>query len=159
MWHTLLALIDDGKGSNMKASIGKTGVHLHYHKSEEYNKLTKEQKNKLREWHSNNPELAKKQKKIGKSSCNKKLKNTVLKLVVKALNKKPEEMAKASEEKGTNAAISALVDMVIQKKLASVMTMMVTVASITVEPTHQQKSILASAKNVMGTPKAQFAAP
>ena len=92
MWHTLLALIMKmmAKVSNLKASIGKTGVHLHYHKSEEYNKLTNEQKNELREWHSNNPELAKKQKKMGKNSCNKKLKNTVSKLVAKALNKKPQ---------------------------------------------------------------------
>ena len=71
-------------------------------------------------------------------------------------------MAKASEEKGTDATISALVDAAIQKKLASVMAVMVMAASMMAEPAHQQvslKSILASAKNVMGTPKTQFAAP
>jgi hypothetical protein len=81
--------------------------------------------------------LAKKQKKMGKNSCNKKLKNTVLKLVTKALNKKPEEMPKASEEKDTNATIFALVDMAIQKKLASVIASMVMAASMTAEPACQ----------------------
>ena len=33
-----------------KPSIGKTGVHLHYHKLHEYKKLTQEQHRELGEW-------------------------------------------------------------------------------------------------------------
>ena len=33
-----------------KASIGKSGVHLRYHKPEEYKKLSEDQKDELREW-------------------------------------------------------------------------------------------------------------
>ena len=42
------------EGANKKASIGKTGVHLRYYKFSEYKKLTKEQKDELREWRANN---------------------------------------------------------------------------------------------------------
>lgn len=37
-----------------KQGIGKSGVHLRYHKPSEYKKLTKEQKDELREWRANN---------------------------------------------------------------------------------------------------------
>ena len=33
-----------------KKGIGKTGVHLHFHKAEEYRKLSSEQKMELKEW-------------------------------------------------------------------------------------------------------------
>ena len=58
-----------------KASIGKTGVHLRYYTTNEYKKLTNEQKDELREWRANNPEDAsakqkrrKKQQKANKKS-------------------------------------------------------------------------------------------
>ena len=38
-----------------KRGIGKTGVHLRYYHKSAYDKLTKEQKDELREWRSNNP--------------------------------------------------------------------------------------------------------
>eukprot|EP00957_Ditylum_brightwellii_P078033 5931717-Ditylum_brightwellii.AAC.1 len=33
-----------------KQGIGKTGIHLRYHESDEYAQLTHEQKKELREW-------------------------------------------------------------------------------------------------------------
>ena len=36
--------------NNSKPSIGKTGVHLRYHKHHEYKKLTQEQRRELSEW-------------------------------------------------------------------------------------------------------------
>jgi len=44
-----------GSATTHKAGIGKTGVHLRYHKTEEYHKLTKEQKDELRQWRKDNP--------------------------------------------------------------------------------------------------------
>ena len=38
-----------------KPSIGKTGVHLCYHKNSEYRTLNQEQKDEWREWRANNP--------------------------------------------------------------------------------------------------------
>ena len=45
--------------NNSKSSIGKTGVHLHYHKHHEYKKLTQEQRRGLSEWRQNNPDAHK----------------------------------------------------------------------------------------------------
>ena len=42
-----------------KPNIGKTSVHLHYHKHSEYRTLTQEQKDKLHEWRANNPNIPK----------------------------------------------------------------------------------------------------
>lgn len=36
-----------------KPSVGKTGVHLRYHKKQVYNKFSQEQKDELREWRDN----------------------------------------------------------------------------------------------------------
>ena len=40
----------------MTPSIGKTGVHLCYHKHHKYKKLTQEQHHELSEWRQNNPD-------------------------------------------------------------------------------------------------------
>ena len=42
--------------NNLKPSIWKTGVHLHYNKHHEYKKLTQEQCHELSEWRQNNPD-------------------------------------------------------------------------------------------------------
>jgi hypothetical protein len=39
--------------SGGKPAIGKTGVHLRHHKQQEYNKLSREQKDELRVWREN----------------------------------------------------------------------------------------------------------
>lgn len=43
-----------------KAGIGKTGVHFRFYTFEEYKKLSKDQKNELREWRKANPDEIKK---------------------------------------------------------------------------------------------------
>lgn len=49
-----------------KVSRGKTGVHLRYYKRAEYNKLSSEQKDELREWRKQ--ELAKQDQKGGSNN-------------------------------------------------------------------------------------------
>ena len=138
---------DVGAAKSHKLSIGKTGVHLRYHKPDEYFKLTSEQKLELKEWRENNPEAVKQSKKrkfSGKPS-RKKWKKTVSKLVAKALNKQdsPGKPDTASEEKSADEAIAAMVDAAVQKKLAAM-----TAASTTTQAaTVSLKSILKNAKN------------
>ena len=62
----LISLAEAHDGPNMtitandaKPSIGKTGVHLRYHKHHEYKKLTHEQRRELSEWRQNNPDVHK----------------------------------------------------------------------------------------------------
>ena len=45
--------------NDAKPSIGKTGVHLRYHKHHEYKKLIREQCHELSEWQQNNPDAHK----------------------------------------------------------------------------------------------------
>ena len=45
--------------NDSKPSIGKTGVHLCYHKHHEYRKLMQEQCHELSEWRQNNPDAHK----------------------------------------------------------------------------------------------------
>ena len=45
--------------NDSKPSIGKTGVHLRYHKHHEYRKLMQEQHRELSEWQLNNPDAHK----------------------------------------------------------------------------------------------------
>ena len=45
--------------NDSKPSIGKTGVHLRYHKHHKYKKLTHEQCHELIEWRQNNPDAHK----------------------------------------------------------------------------------------------------
>ena len=62
----LISLTEAHDGPNMtiaandsKQSIGKTGVHLCYHKHHEYKKLTHEQRCELSEWQQDNPDAHK----------------------------------------------------------------------------------------------------
>ena len=52
VWRRLLisSATMDVAAFGTKQGIGRTGVHLRYHKSEDYKLLTKEQKDELREW-------------------------------------------------------------------------------------------------------------
>ena len=45
--------------NDSKPSIGKTGVHLRYHKHHEYKKLMHEQRRELSEWRQDNPDAHK----------------------------------------------------------------------------------------------------
>ena len=136
-----------GATKSHKPSIGQTGIHLCYHKPDEYFKLTSKQKLELKEWRENNPEVVKQSKKrkfSGKPS-QKKLMKTVSKLVVKAFNKKevPGKPDMASEKKDPNETIAAMVELVVQKKLAALMAMLMMMQAATVS----LKSILKNAKN------------
>ena len=62
----LISLAEAHDGPNMtiatnhaKPSIGKTGVHLRYHKHHKYKRLTHEQRHELSEWRQNNPDAHK----------------------------------------------------------------------------------------------------
>ena len=62
----MISLTEAHEGPNVtiaandsKQSIGKTGVHLRYHKHHEYMKLTHEQRRQLSEWRQNNPDAHK----------------------------------------------------------------------------------------------------
>ena len=62
----LISLTEAHDGPNItiaandsKPSIGKTGVHLRYHKHHEYKKLTHEQRHELSEWQQDNPDAHK----------------------------------------------------------------------------------------------------
>lgn len=75
---------DSGTTHVSKSSIGKTGVHLRYHTPEEYRELNDEQKNELREWRENNPNVKKRK---GNGRQNKSAK-TKKKTVASIVNKK-----------------------------------------------------------------------
>ena len=49
------SLMDPSPATTKKPSIGKTGVHLCYHKTGEHRNLTNEQKEEIKEWRANNP--------------------------------------------------------------------------------------------------------
>ena len=74
-----------------KPSIGKTGVHLHYYKTGEYRNLSNEQKEELKEWRANNPNISKAGTKKSKKETSKKskpsIKQQVASLVDAELNK------------------------------------------------------------------------
>ena len=53
------SVVDTSNATMKKPSIGKTGVHLHYFKTGEYRNLSREQKDELREWRANNPNIFK----------------------------------------------------------------------------------------------------
>ena len=62
----MISLTEAHEGPNVtitandsKPSIGKTGVHLRYHKHHEYKKLTHEQCRELSEWQQDNPDAHK----------------------------------------------------------------------------------------------------
>ena len=85
------SVMDTSNATMKKASIGKTGVHLWYYKTGEYRNLTREQKDELREWRANNPNISKAGFKKAKKEMPKKSKSSMKKqvpsLVEAALNK------------------------------------------------------------------------
>jgi hypothetical protein len=85
-----------------KSSVGKTGVHLRYHKKQEYNELSQEQKDELREWreNSNAKPTAKSDGKGKKKSYTKKqLASLVTKRVKIAMDKSSEELKTQDDTK------------------------------------------------------------
>ena len=87
-----------------KKGIGKTGVHLRYHPKPEYNKLTTNQKDELREWR----ETTGGGKNKGKKSPHKKQKGTAKftsdKAIAAAVEKQVSERLKAADKEKTQGA-------------------------------------------------------
>ena len=83
-----------------KPSIGKTGVHLYYHKTSEYRTLNQEQKDELREWRANNPNSPKSGAKNPRNEPSKKsnsfMKKQVASLVEAELKRPAKSEAQAS---------------------------------------------------------------
>ena len=52
------SVVDTSNTTMKKPSIGKTGVHLRYYKTSEYRNLNQEQKDEIREWRANNPNIS-----------------------------------------------------------------------------------------------------
>ena len=89
-----------------KPSIGKTDVHLCYHRNSEYRTLTQEQKDELRECRANNPDIPKAGARKPRNEASKKpksfMKNEVASLV-EAESKRPAK-PEAQESKKNNTS-------------------------------------------------------
>ena len=85
------SVMDTSNATMKKQSIGKTGIHLRYYKTGEYKNLTREQKDELREWRANDPNISKAGSKKAKMEMPKKPKPSMTKqlasLVEAQLNK------------------------------------------------------------------------
>ena len=75
------SVVDTSNTTMKKPSIGKTGVHLHYHETAEHRNLNQEQKDELREWSANNPNISKAGLKKAKREVPKKPKPSMKKQV------------------------------------------------------------------------------
>ena len=75
------SLMEVSDSTTKKPSIGKTGVHLHYHKYSEYRTLHQEQNDELREWRANNPNTPKSGAKKSRNEPSKKPKSFMKKQV------------------------------------------------------------------------------
>ena len=85
------SVLDTSNATMKKPSIGKTGIHLCYYKTGEYRNLNREEKDELREWNANNPNISKAGFKKAKKEMSKKpklsMKKQVASLVETGLNK------------------------------------------------------------------------
>ena len=106
--------VDVGSTTGIKPGIGKTGVELRYHKRNEYSKLTKEQRDELREWRET-PEAKKAMEKSGtKRKANrdeKRDKDKLRKTIASVLKEQEEikEKEKTSDEEQVGQIKDALV--------------------------------------------------
>ena len=71
--------MDPSNATMKNPSIGKTCVHLCYDKTAEYRNLNQEQKDELREWRANNPNISKAGLKKAKKEVPKKPKSSMKK--------------------------------------------------------------------------------
>ena len=103
-----------------KASIGKTGVHLLYHTLAEYDNLSNEQKDELREWWKQNPSKKKSgDKEVKKGGKSKSTKYQLASVIAKELKR---FVQKEEEDKATNdiqAQIASMVKEAVTSHLAS----------------------------------------
>jgi hypothetical protein len=144
MISDVVGMTDDAQISGTtggKPAIGKTGVHLRYYKKHEYDKLSKEQKDELREWrkdHNVKPASTSDGKDKKKSYTKKQLASLVSKKVKLQLDKSSEEMKTQDE---TKAYIMSLIKETLENSSPKAQT---SAASASVPTLH---SILKRAKN------------
>ena len=83
--------MDTSNATMKKPSIGKTGIHFRFYKTGEYRNLSREQKEELKEWRANNPNISKAGFKKAKKETSKNpklsIKKQVASLVEAELNK------------------------------------------------------------------------
>ena len=108
-------------GGNAKKGIGKTGVHLRYHKHKEFLALTPEQKDELIKWRSslldgNNP--SKKGRKNEKKAAKKQVASLVKQQVVEAMKGLVGSTEPVQEEPGN--AILSMVQAEVAKHVAQI---------------------------------------
>jgi hypothetical protein len=135
-----------------KKGIGKTGVHLRYHPSSEYQKLTTEQKDELREWRETSGRGMKRAKpyhKDGKQQRNVKFKSdkAIAAAVEKKVNKrlKDEEKEKTEGDQAEAYIMSIFQKMTANKATVAAAVVLPPVAAPSLAPT--LNSILRRAKN------------
>jgi hypothetical protein len=124
-----------------KKGIGTSGVHLRYHSITEYKKLSREEKEELREWRKNNG------KGKGKDG-QKKPRSDTAKAIASAVEKKVAEKMKAMEDKKTNGDEAEAYIMSIFQKYSGQATN-ATISDVAAKPatTPTLKSILKRVKN------------
>ena len=128
-----------------KPGIGKTGVHLRYHTPEEYNKLSKKQKEELRQWRLQSKK-GKSQEKKGKTGMTEKsIAAAVAKEVEKHINSAADQ---ASEDDKARAWIMSLFPSAPDENVDASPSKKVKIASTNQPPSKPTlKSILRRAKN------------
>ena len=126
-----------------KKGIGKSGVHLRYHGAEDYKKLSREQKDELREWRK----TVGKKDKGEKERTGKRTKVERDKAIAAAVDKKVDEKIKAMEKDKTDDAESEAYIMSLFKKYHSKVTISEVKATSPTTPA-PLKSLLRRAKNV-----------
>jgi hypothetical protein len=125
--------------------MGKTGVHLRYHRREEYTKLTPTEKDELREWRASTGQG----KGTGKPPAKKKARfESSEKAITSAVNKLVEEKMKAIETEKTNGNEAEAYIMSLFKKFAGGKAVISDVNAAATAPVPQTlRSIVKRAKN------------
>ena len=70
-------VMETSNPTSKKMSVGKTGVHLHYYRAAEYRALSQEQKDELREWRANKPNISRAGPNSAKKEASKKPKSSM----------------------------------------------------------------------------------
>ena len=155
----------DGVGARAP-SIGKTGVHLRWHKYSEYQELTPEQRSELYEWQQNNPEKCeaskaaaaaqrqgegenpKKKQKRGNRNKKTVTKKSVAKLVAKQVDKALGKSSEDKEEEAFQEYLTSMVNAAVNgKKNTSANAAGASAESEQPKPKATLRSILKSARN------------
>jgi hypothetical protein len=127
-----------------KPAIGKTGVHLRYHKRQEYHKLSREQRDELREWRQNNGKLRPTAKSHGKGKRKSYTKKELASLVTKRVKL---QMDKSSEELKAQDDTKTYIMSLIQEAVAPGMKSQASLASTMNARAPNLNSILKRAMN------------